>query len=327
MADYRRFLNKSDERVLPYFGGLFVDAEDRRLRVREAFEPHGWYRFKVEGRNATKLAPADPPDLSALPKVTGWFHDGALVRDGAVAETLWLIPAEQPARFAKIAARRWRSGELLFGDLEFESEIEGQVREALAEGRSLKDVKAVPAALRAAFAYALVEEASRRTRLQFARSEVRGQVVKIAEGGPAAAEAALRALEAERELARREMAELNRRHAEAIARGEVQRERQARIEHARQHRERSEERAQAALEAAGARMEQARELGNGQLEVIFRFMDNRFISIVELGTLQVIDSGICLGHPPSDKLVTLESLPAVIKEAIDTHRLVILRFP
>jgi hypothetical protein len=325
--DYRRFLNKSDERVLPYFGGPFVDAEDRRLRVSPAFEPHGWYRFKVEGRVATRLGPADPTDLAALPKVIGWFHDGALVRDGAVAETLGLIPAEQPARFAKIAARRWRSGELLFGELEFESEVEGQVREALAEGRSLKAVKAVPAPLRAAFAYALMEEASRRTGLRFAPGEVRGKVLAIADGGPAEAEKVLRGLEAERALARREMEELHRRQAEAAARGEVQREREARIAHARQNRERSEARAEAALEAAGARLEQARELGNGRLEVIFRFMDHRFISVVELGTLQVIDSGICLGHPPSDKLVTLESLPAVIKEAIDTHALVILRFP
>lgn len=74
-------------------------------------------------------------------------------------------------------------------------------------------------------------------------------------------------------------------------------------------------------------MEEARNLGRGQLEVIFRFMDQRFICVVEAGTLQVIDSGICLGHPPSDRLLTLESLPSVIKEAIETDALVILRFP
>lgn len=84
-------------------------------------------------------------------------------------------------------------------------------------------------------------------------------------------------------------------------------------------------RAELALEAAGARMRSARMLGNGNLEVIFTFMDERFISVVNMATLQVVDSGICLGHPPSDNLVTLESLPSVIKEAIDTDRLVILR--
>ncbi len=325
--DYRRFLNQSEERTLPYFGGLFVDAHDRRLRLAKALEAPGWYRFKVEGRKATVVGPTDAPDLAAQPKVIGWFHDGSLVCDGAVAEALCLLPAERPARFAKIAARRWRSGELLFGELEFESEIEGRVREALVEGKSLQGMKGVPAPLRAAFAYAVVEAASRRTGLRFAFGEVRGKVAAISEGGPAEAEGVLRGLEAERALARREMAELHARHAAAIARIEVQREREARIANARAQGEQSIDRAQAALEKAGARLEDARELGHGQLEVIFRFMNHRFISVVELGTLQVIDSGICLGHPPSDKLVTLESLPSVIKEAIDTHALVILRFP
>ena len=66
-------------------------------------------------------------------------------------------------------------------------------------------------------------------------------------------------------------------------------------------------------------------LGEQRLEVLFRFMDERFIALIDPGTLQVLDSGICLGHPASDKLLTLESLPSVIKEAIDTDSLVILR--
>lgn len=324
--DYRRFLGKSDERVLPYFGGPFVEAGDRRLRVAP-FAPPGWYGFKVEGRNATKLHPADPPPLDGLPKVNGWYLDGALVREGAVAEPLWLLPAEQPARFAKLSGRRWRSGELLFGEVDFESEVEGQVREAFADGQGLAGVKAVPAALRAAFAYALAEAASRKTGVRFAFGEVRGRVLRISEGGPPEAEAVLRALEAEREQARRELDALRRRHAEAAARVEVQRERERRVEQARARQETAEERATVALEAAGARLETARLLGGGQLEVVFRFMDHRFIAIADVATLQVIDSGICLGHPPRDDLVTLESLPSVIKEAIDTDALVILRWP
>jgi hypothetical protein len=56
-------------------------------------------------------------------------------------------------------------------------------------------------------------------------------------------------------------------------------------------------------------------------------MGERFISVADEHTLQVLDAGICLGHPPSDKLVTLDSLPSVIKEAIETGALVILRYP
>jgi len=40
-------------------------------------------------------------------------------------------------------------------------------------------------------------------------------------------------------------------------------------------------------------------------------------------TLQVWDAGVCLAG--EDRLVTLESLPGVIREAIETGRLVITR--
>jgi hypothetical protein len=75
--------------------------------------------------------------------------------------------------------------------------------------------------------------------------------------------------------------------------------------------------------AAGATPLETRSLGRGQLEVTYRFYGQRFISIVDAATLQVIDAGVCLSG--SDSLVTLESLPSVIKEAIETRRLVITR--
>jgi hypothetical protein len=67
----------------------------------------------------------------------------------------------------------------------------------------------------------------------------------------------------------------------------------------------------------------ARRRGGGQLEVAYEFMGERFVSIVDALTLQVIDSGVCLAG--ADALVTLDSLPGVIREAIDTDRLVITR--
>lgn len=325
--DHRKFLARSEEQVLPYFGGAFVEAVDRRLRLAAPFEPPGWYRFHISGRNVTRIAPAEPPDVTALPKVRGWFLAGRLIGDRASAEPLWLLPSEEPARFAKVSARRWRTGELLFEEVEFESEVEAEVRTALNEGGTLAAVKGVPAPLRAAFAYALLEAAAGRTGIRFAAAEVRSQVAAVAERGPTEAEAALRRLEAERELARREWTALRQRQEEAATRLELQREREARREGLRARNLDSTERAREAVEAAGGRFEQLRELGDDRLEVIFRFMDQSFIAVVERGTLQVLDSGICLGHPPSDRLLTLESLPAVIKEAIDTDALVILRWP
>jgi hypothetical protein len=83
------------------------------------------------------------------------------------------------------------------------------------------------------------------------------------------------------------------------------------------------ERAEAALDAAGAAMRSARVVARGSLEVTYRFMGERFITVVDALTLQVIDAGICLAG--ADRQATLDSMPSIIKEAIETHLLVITR--
>lgn len=335
--DYRKFLGKEEERVLPYFGGAFLYAADRRLRLATEPAAPGWYRFRVKGRDATPLGPAEPEGMEALPTVRGHVVGERLVREGSIAERLHFLPEEEPPRLTPARARRWHSGELLFEMLDFESEAEEAARRALEEDASIAQVKGVPATLRSAFSYAVLEAASRRLGIPAAPRELRPHLGSVAEQGRPEAERALRALAAERVLAAREMEELNRRRQivamaqqAAVAQEAVV---QARVEARRGQRggrhgrveEDAMARAELALEAAGARMRSVRLLGNGNLEVIFTFMDERFISVVNMHTLQVVDSGICLGHPPSDNLVTLESLPSVIKEAIDTDRLVILR--
>jgi hypothetical protein len=89
----------------------------------------------------------------------------------------------------------------------------------------------------------------------------------------------------------------------------------------------AEERAEAALEAAGARMTSVRRMYGNQIEVTYRFMGERFITLCDAITLNVWDSGICLGHGAArgDRELTLESLPAVIREAIESEVLVITR--
>jgi len=340
MVDYRKFLGKHETLVLPWLGGPTVEAEGRRLRVAKRPGAPGWYRFDVTGREASAVDAVDTPDLSALPKVRGWVWRDRLVREGAVAEPLALMPAEEPPLFSPVSARRWHSGALLFEALEFESEAEGQAREGVARGAGLADVKGVPAPLRAAYGYALLDAASRRAGVRFVPSEVRAKVADVAQGGAAAADAALKALEAERELARREWIELERRRLEALLRDEVAAEREARraeleqreaelanVLQQRRGRGGPGDRADAVLAQAGAVMETARRLDRDRLEIVFRFMDERFICIVRADTLQVVDSGICLGHPPRDEDLTLDALPSVIKEAIDTGALVILRWP
>ncbi|MCC6335098.1 MAG: hypothetical protein IT380_14055 [Myxococcales bacterium] len=340
MVDYKKFLGKQEALVLPWLGGPTVEAEGRRLRLTKRPKAPGWYRFEVKGRDATPGEAADTPDVSKLPKVRGWLWGERLVHEGARAEPMALLPTEEPPLFSPLSARRWYSGELFFDALEFESEAEGQVREALALGRGLAEVKGVAAGLRAAFGYALLTAASKKSGVPFVASEVKPRVAEVAQGGAATAEAALEALEEERVVARREWLELERRRLEALVREEVEAEREARrtelerreaelAQVLRQRRGRGGpvELAEAALAQAGAVLETARRLNANQLEVVFRFMGERFISIVDAHTLQVIDSGICLGHPPRDDLITLDSLPSVIKEAIDGGFLVILRWP
>jgi hypothetical protein len=250
---------------------------------------------------------------------------GRLVREGAVAEPLHLCPEDAPARFSSCIGRRWHSGELLFGALEFDGDAEEGARRALEGDGGLAKVKGVPATLRAAFGYALVEAAGRRLAIPFAPAEVKGAILEVAQEGAKRAEAVLRGLEKERAQARKEMAELLRQRQQARAQEEVRSERERRAAAAKLSRDQADVRAEAALRAAGATLQEARQRAGDQLEVTFTFMGERFISVVDAATLQVIDSGICLGHPPRDDLVTLESLPSVIKEAIDTDALVILR--
>ncbi len=346
-VDYRKFLAQDTEVVLPYFGGTRLDARDRPLRLAAPLESPGWYRFRIQGRDATAGARAEPGPVEDLPRQRGYLLEDRLIIEGARAAELFFLPAEEPPRFAPVLARRWPSGELLFDQLEFESEAEEAVRRALEEEGPLVLVKGVPAPLRAAYGYALLGAASERLHVPMSFAEARPYVLQAAQEGRAGAEAALRALAAERLQAQREIEELLRRQraerdaevrrarqqahlqAQRDLDRQVQAQREGREDELRRHGFRGVEvagrRARQALEDAGARVHATRQLESGLLEVTYTFLGERFISVVQAATLQVVDSGICLGHPPRDELVTLDSLPSVIKEAIDTGRLVKLR--
>ena len=327
MVDYRKFLGKTDTLVAPWLGGPAIDAPGRRLKLSQPPPKQGWFRFELKGRIASAQEPAEPADLSALPKVRGFLWKERLVGDAARAEPIHLLPEEEPPRFSPVTARRWHGGALLFDSLDFESEAEGAVREALATGAPLNTIKSVPAPLRAAYAFALAEQTARRLAVPVAASEIRRHVGRIADGGAAQAEAVIRDLIAEREQTEREMAELRARITAAQLRAEVQNAKEQREVARAEAKETAEDRAWQALEKAGAQFESSRHVRHRELEVVFAFMGERFISLVDEFTLQVLDSGICLGHPPADEMLTLDSLPAVIKEAIETDRLVILRAP
>ena len=173
--------------------------------------------------------------------------------------------------------------------------------------------------LRAAFAFSLAHAAGHARQVHVSPREIARQFVSIAESGRDRADAFVQELHQRREQYRREREE---RERQRNREQEIQRV-AASSELVAQRSVAPEDRAATALEAAGARLLRARRHSRNSLEVCFEFMDERFISLVDPRSLHVYDAGICLDG--ADEELTLESLPVVIREAIDTGQLCITR--
>ncbi len=333
--DYTKFLNKKEQLVLAYLGGAYVFGKDRRLRVEGERPAIGFHRFEVSGRNARSLEAvevSDVPDFGALPKARGHLVAGWLVSQSGAAITLdrvALLPEDEPAPFAIARTRRWHSGDLVFESLDFDGEPEEQARLRLEQLAAIADLKGVAATLRTAYGIALALAMGRRLGSPIAVREAAGHAAQLAERGEVAARELFTRLEEERRVAQ------ERAWARALALGRPL----ARVRGPRGASrnvvptlDNATDRAEAALDGADARILATRRLagdrrnaagGNPQLEVAFQFMGERFLTVVDAISLQVIDSGVCLAG--EDDLVTLDSLPGVIREAIETGRLVITR--
>jgi hypothetical protein len=303
VTDFRKFLAGSVEAVLPYFGGTRVDAPDRPLRV--AGEPErGWWKWKVEGRRAVPIEKVPPADLSDRPVVRGHWSKGWIFESGREQWRVALPPDEEPSPLARVSGRRWHSGDLLFDSIDFEDDAEISARLALEQRQPLGDVKHIPPSLRAAFGYALVAAVGDELDIPISPREARPRILDIAAGGRPVATELLFALADERK-----------RHSllELAARMRPR---------ARNMRQNPEQRADAALDAAGARMLACRRTGD-TMEVTLEVDGERIISVVDPDSLHVYDSGICLSG--ADEELTLDSLPSVIREAIRVDHLNITR--
>jgi hypothetical protein len=309
MTDYRRFLGgAAEEAVLPYLGGPFVSAPDRRLRVSAGPPPGpGWWRFEVRGRQARPIRAEDAaPDLSGLPAVRGYWLDGYLVGDRGAAVRFGLGPPDEPVRFSPLVARRWPDGALLFDSEDFESGAEDEVRAAFDRGGGIGGVSGVPAPLRAAFGYAVALRTGTTLGIPVRPLELRGHLAELADEGPVAARRILVAARTQR--AAEPVPQAPGAAAQVVAARPPVDARDAAVD-----------RAATALYAAGATLRDSRWLAGGLLEVRYDYLGERFVSVVDGGTLRVVDAGICLSG--EDGRVTLESLPAVIEEAVRTRRL------
>jgi hypothetical protein len=300
IRDPRRFLG-AEELVLPYIGGPFVHARGRRLEIDGAVEP-GYWRFEVRGRVARALASAAAPSFAGLPVARGHNADGYAVHESSRAEWLFLVPDGDLPRFAPVTARRWPPGVLLHESTDYETGVEEEARRAYEDRRSLADVKGAPATLRAAFGYAVLLRAGREAEIPVTPMEARGRVGEIVERGETVAHGLLRDLERERA-----------RQSEAARRLVLSPATPAQ----------ADERIEVALRAAGGSLQSVRGVGDDMIEVRYILGGERFVSIVDARSLQVVDAGICLSG--ADRELTMESLPGVICEAIDTDELNITR--
>jgi len=317
-VDYKAFLKPSDPVVLPYFGGTRVEAATRRFAIERQLAP-GWWRFQIDHRRAVPLEPASPVGLESLPVMRGHWVDGWVIEDGRTLGRIALPPDDEPPALSRVVARRWYGGDLLFDTIEFEDDAELSARRALEERRPLGDIKGVVPSLRAAFGYALGMAVARELGFAVMPRELTPRVVAIADGGREVVVPMFTAMIAQREA---EAAEARRRaeEAEAAARlaGAVKGAKL--VTRTRDPRRRVDE----VLEAARARMITCRAVARGaQLDVVYEVDGTRIMSLVQADTLQVIDPGICLSG--AHRVLTLDAMPSVVREAIEEDHLNITR--
>lgn len=307
---WRDLLESGDDSVVsPWAGGRELRFNGRTARIGRLPPAPGWHRFTFRARVASWHCAADPAPESLGYVVTGYLVGDRLVRDDASVDPSpsTIASHSEPVhlvedgvdRFTRVSAgRTHQGGPLFFRSVEMPLGPEPEVLDAFLERRpDVSHVRGVTPALDAAFrmeAWQRAEAERRRAELDRRRAEEerRRQIVeKLGDGS-----------------GRREMAAVD--FAQA---------------------------ATAALAVGGARYLDSRQ-GRGrrdEMVVTFSFMNRRFECTCDRGTLQIIDSGICLtahddddefeGGTKGDSFFTLESLPSVIKEAIDTHRLVVYR--
>lgn len=317
---WRDLLTVPERAVLPWLGGAWVSRADSPMRWRllRRLRHHDWYEFELVANAATpsSLDPAPRPlDLTG-PSMTGYLVGDRLVPDTQAVRCpsellqlprLHLLDDGPLDRFARVSAVVWASTPLVlvYQGQVFPSGPEPEVQMAYEDRlSSLDHVQGVSPGLEAAFRFEVGQRAAAEQRRA----------------------AALR--RAQEEAA--EQARLARRQAIAARLGDgAGRREMARVDFAAA--------AQAALAVGGAVYLDHRPSAGVPLEmtVRFRFQDRRFECTCHAHTLQVIDAGICLTAEydsddwevgtRGDTWLSLESLPAVLAEAIRTHRLVVRR--
>jgi len=301
---WRGLLQQKDEVIsAPWTGGRILRKGGRTWEVDGRLpREFGWYSFGLNARKAALKDKCDPNPEVLSHTVSGYLVGDRLVADGVRIDpdpTKILECSEQVflldpglERFVRISAgRTHEGGPLIFKSEEFPLGPEESVRSAFFEKKpNLDQIKEISPALDAAFRM----ESFQRTEAERRRAE---------------------------EEKRRQEEEHRQQIAKAIGTAEGRRE-LAKLDFAAA--------AKAALRITGAEyLDHRQSRRQSEVVVQFRFRNRRFECVCDLRSLAIIDAGICLTDHRSgekgDTRFSLESLPAVIGEAMDRHVLHVFR--
>ena len=302
---------EGEERILPWLGGRKVHGQTRTWRITGRLPRElGWYRFKTTtSRKASLVAEAELDDDygEGLTLVRGYLAGDRLIPDTARVDpdpTKLFDQTESVAlvelgldRFTRAVAARDLDGTLVYLRQEFPEGPEFEVQAAYQDRlESVAHIKNVSPALDLAFRWESYQ--------RVAAEERRRELERLA------AEEAAR-LEAEEKL---------REAMKDAGTGAGRRALAQRDFHAA---------ARAALAISGAELLDARPSRNrNQMVVQYRFRNRRLECEVHKDTLRIVEAGVCLDNhrgTKGDTFFTLESLPAVIGEAMDRHILHVYR--
>jgi hypothetical protein len=306
---WRDLLAKEDETVvLPWVGGRLLRSTTRSWALDKLPVEYGWYSFGLAGRAAVARMLVEPQ-----PEQLGWSVKGYLVGDRLVPDNTKVDPDPRRIvefsecvhllevgldRFVRVEAGRiYEGGPLVYKQQEMQLGPEDVVLEAfLDQHHSVADVKDVTPALDAAF---------RMETWQRAEADRRRQELER-----------LRQEEAERQAREERRRRLLGQLGDGASRREL-----AVIDFGAA--------AKAALAVGGAELLDHR-LGQRRGEHVVRYrLDGRRFEAVCDDNLRICSAGICLtSHETGEKGDTrfsLESLPAVVRQADREGVLVVLR--
>jgi len=334
---WQDLLAATEERIMPWCGGRQVCYRDRVWNIKGKLPPeHGWYKFAIDGgREAVVLdrtmQEQDPGFENGHKTIRGYLVGDRLIPDQVRVDPdpTKLIAQTMPVYLVEIGLDRFtraicyhipqlegcssmrqefpqgpeakisplQRGVLIYKGQEFPQGPEAEVRDAYQDRlASVDHIPGVTPALDLAFRWMTLQR-------HLAEEREKG-LIRIREEEAKKREAAERLAEA-----RKNMGTGAGRRALAVQDFPAA--------------------AKAALAVSGAELLDARpSRTRGDWVVQYRFQARRLECVCD-STMHIVDAGICLtDHDTGEKgdgLLTLESIPSVIKEALALGKLVVWR--